>query len=436
MKKRILAFLLVMVTVLSLVACTDSEGYVTTTTTGSDSNGLYTDYLPTDSIEDEATTDVPVVSSTTTTTTTTATTTVSEEPPVTDIPVVSTETSTSTSTKTTSTFKKTWSYSTDKDTSSNNGSAIVTEKWEPLDLVENQVIALDQQTNGGRVVVYDIAKAVNGNLEKGEIWSYDCGYAAGVKYRTDTKFGNVVLIAGKKHQIVTYPGKQVKWSVKQHSGANPHSIEILPSGNVVIASSTDGKVLLYDTTKSNSYKVYDLVGAHGVLWDPTNKLLWALGDNQIVSYSVSGSGSSEALVKQQAYNLPKTGGHDLAPDYFSKDHLYLTVVGTVYRFHKESGTFYSSFYGASAIVTNPREDGTETRGENVKGFGINENSCFFYCFPNYGKGTAWQNDSKADWCTDQIHFIRQTGARTYKTEVYTSSKAAFYKCRVFCGKYQ
>ena len=428
MKKRILALLLVMVTALALVACGETESYVTTTTTGSDNNGLYTDYLPTDTIEEEVTSDAPVVSSTTTTTVT-----VSEEPPVTDIPVVSTETSTST--KTTSTFKKTWSYS-DKSTASNNGSAIVAEKWEPLDLVEDQVIALDQQTNGGRVVVYDIAKAVNGNLDKGEIWSYDCGYAAGVKYRTNTKFGNVVLIAGKKHQIVTYPDKEVKWSVKQHSGANPHSIEILPSGNVVIASSTDGKVLLYDTTKSNSYKVYDLVGAHGVLWDPTNSLLWALGDNQIVSYAVSGSGSSEALVKQNAYNLPKTGGHDLAPDYFSKDHLYLTVVGTVYRFHKPSGTFYTSFNGFSAMVTYPKDDGTETRGENVKGFGINENSCFFYCFPNYGKGTAWENDSKADWCTDQIHFIRQTGARTYKTEVYTSSKAAFYKCRVFCGKYQ
>ena len=86
-------------------------------------------------------------------------------------------------------------------------------------------------------------------------------------------------------------------------------------------------------------------------------------------------------------------------------------------------------------MTHPRDNGTATTGENVKGFGVNRNNNFFYCFPNFGKGTKWVNDEKAEWCTDEIHFIRQTGVRTFKTEVYKSSKSAYYKCRVFDGKY-
>ncbi|MBP3300979.1 MAG: hypothetical protein J6M34_05705 [Clostridia bacterium] len=433
MRKRFFAFLLVLATVFSLVACAGAVDSVTTTTSGSDSNGLFTDYLPTDSIEDVVSSDVPVVSTTTTTTPPTVTQT---EPPVTEEPVVSTDTDpVSSETTTTSTFKKTWSYSDKSTNSNNNGAAIVPETWEPLNVVKNRVLALDQQA--GRVVLYDIAKAVGGNLDKAEEWSFNCGYAAGVKYREgNARFGNVIITAGSKCQIITYPGKQVKWSTKK-PGNNPHSIEMLPSGNVVIACSTGGTLRLFDTTKTNdSYKEYKLTGAHGVLWDPANKLLWALGDNELISYTVTGSGSSEALVKKNTYKLPQTGGHDLAPDYFSKDHLYLTVVNTVYRFHKPSGTFLMGFYGSSAIETYPDGNGNVTKARNVKGFGVNENNGFFYCFPNFGKGTSWANDSKAEWCTDQIHFIRQTGARTYATEVYKSSKSAYYKCRVFSGKYQ
>lgn len=95
-----------------------------------------------------------------------------------------------------------------------------------------------------------------------------------------------------------------------------------------------------------------------------------------------------------------------------------------------------AFYGASAIETHPRADGTVTKTQNVKGFGVNENNGFFYCFPNFWKGTDLPQGDLGLWTTTQIHFIRQTGARTYKTEVYASSKSAYYKCRVFSGKYQ
>ena len=377
MKKRFLAFVLLVVTLFSLVACAGAtEDYVTTTTTGTDSDGLYTDFLPEDSeyTEDEpvsstATEEAPPVQPSTDTSTVPV---VSDPPPVTDVPVVSTETVTSTST--TSTFKKTWSYSTPTDNSSNSGSAFVPETWEPLNVVKNWVLALDQQA--GRVVLYDIAKATNGNLDKAEEWSFNCGYAAGVTYREgNARFGNVIITAGSKCQIITYPGKQVKWSTN-NPGNNPHSIEMLPSGNVVIACSTGATLRLFDTTKSNSYKEYKLVGAHGVLWDPVNKLLWALGDTQLVSYKVTGSGSSEALSQVKVYNLPRSGGHDLAPDYMNNQQLYLTVGSTVYRFHKTEGVFYQSFYGSTSIVTHPRDNGTATTGENVKGFGVNRNNNF------------------------------------------------------------
>ena len=305
----------------------------------------------------------------------------------------------------------------------------------PEDKYPNQVMACDQQT--GRIIVYDLDLLEPGmGLDAAEIWSYNSGYAAGLKYREDTLFGDVILIAGSESRIVSYPEGKVLWSTS-NSGNNPHSIEILPSGNIVIANSTCATLRFFyasamlegDKQGASRYFERELYGAHGVLWDPEYDVLWALGDDELVAYSAKGEGMEQtlSLISGMGARFPagKDGGHDLAADLTDTRYLYLSGGKNIFRFDKEENKMIERFPQYNKLSH-----------ADVKGFGNNLNGNFFYCFPNHGPGTVWENDSKADWCTDSIYFVYWKTESTMYIQKYVSKTAAFYKCRTFYGKYQ
>ncbi|MEV0533865.1 DUF6528 family protein [Kitasatospora sp. NPDC050463] len=63
-------------------------------------------------------------------------------------------------------------------------------------------------------------------------------------------------------------------------GANPHSLELLPDGNVAVAASEGGWVRLYAASqgpRNTAHAAYPLPGAHGVHWDARTRQLWAVG---------------------------------------------------------------------------------------------------------------------------------------------------------------
>lgn len=303
------------------------------------------------------------------------------------------------------------------------------------DVAENLVLAMDQQAE--RVVLYDMdLLGEDGNIDDAEVWELRVGWAAGLKYREDTVFGDVIIIAGNESAIYSYPEGRKIWSTT-NSGNNPHSIEILPSGNVVIASSTGATLRLFyssailngDLATAKNYVEYPLKGAHGALWDPEYETFWALGDNELVGYAVKGSGTNETL---QAVNglgaaLPadNLGGHDLAADLTDTQYLFVTVNSRVYRFDKETSTFNDKFPQYAKLTE-----------KGVKGFGNTTANTYFYTFPNGGEGRVWENDSKADWCTDTIYFCYWKTENFMYKQACVSEKCAYYKCRVFYGQYQ
>ncbi len=300
---------------------------------------------------------------------------------------------------------------------------------------ENLVMACDQLQE--RIVLYDLDLLDPGDpLEYAEIWSLDCGYAAGLKYRENTVFGDVVLVAGETSGIYAYPSGNEIWTTT-NPGINPHSIEILPGGNIVIANSTGATVRLFQTSElkngnrvgSQSYVDYDLIGAHGVLWDPEYEVLWALGDDELVAYMVWEKNGKEVLesIPDMGIRLPENGdgGHDLSADLTDIRYLYLTVNSRVYRFDKEEGTLDARFSQYNKLTFS-----------SVKGFGNNRGGNFFYVYPNGGIGTSWEHLPISDWCTDRIQFcLRSESGNLYK-KTFKAETSAFYKCRVFYGGYQ
>ncbi len=320
--------------------------------------------------------------------------------------------------------------------SSTDSSDTSTETWKPSTEYPDQVLACDQ--NGGRIVVYDMSLVgQDGNLDKAEIWEYPTGSLASIKYREGTVFGDVVLFVSNQGgpTVLTYPGKEVVWEGGIGSaGINPHSIEILPSGNVVTASTTDGLLRIFNTKNvvkngaSLVFSSYSLPGVHGVLWDPTYQFLWALGDYDLVAYQVVDGGDGTQTLKKingLGGKLPTNWGHDLSADFSDPRYLWCTTGKGVYRFDKEDGTFSSSY-----------SQNGKLNKSNVKGFGNNMNGNFFYCFPNKGVGRSWQNENFAEWCTDTLYFCYWKRANFLTAQAYTSHTSAFYKARVFYGQYQ
>lgn len=104
------------------------------------------------------------------------------------------------------------------------------------------------------------------------------------------------------------------------AGGNPHSIERLPDGRVVVASSEGNRLTLFDVAshpfepKAQPQKVYRLNGAHGVFWDRERNCLWALGGHALERFAYDPA--AMALKREKAWYLKDAGllsGHDLVP---------------------------------------------------------------------------------------------------------------------------
>lgn len=317
--------------------------------------------------------------------------------------------------------------SSDTATGSEDSSDVVEPEAAP-----NLVLATDLYAR--RIILYDMDFLEPGvSLDLAEVWSYTVPFVAnspGLKYREDTVFGDVVVLAAGC--IVSYPEGKTLWKTKNITNS-PHSVELLPSGNMVVACSS-GELRLYYTSEmltggdDQKYASFDLYDAHGVLWDPEYNVLWALGGHELVAYKVEGEGANETLVQMPGMGctLPgDKGGHDLAPDYSDTQYLYFSIIEKVYRFDKETGEVDDKFqyYG-------------KLQHDNIKGFGNNANGNFVYCYPNGGEGRKWERWEGAYCCTDTIWWVYKKSEKSMVVQSYQSETAAIYKVRIFDGRYQ
>ena len=295
----------------------------------------------------------------------------------------------------------------------------------------NKVMACDQKNK--RIVIYDFDKYTQTtSLDSMVVKTFNVGHTTDVKYRENTVFGRVLIVTGDAASansgIYDYDSGKALWTTA-NPGSNPHASEILPSGNIVIASTSDNKIRLFktsallnnDTATAKKHTEYTLEDAHGVLWDPTYKVLWALGRYELKAYYVQGTGTNETLVEatQMTIKLPEghRGGHDLSPDYTNTRYLYITVGEFALKIDKKEHSIIADYEYYKLM-----------NAQNIKGFSNNPAGNFFIT----GEiGTT----SFASWCTNSIYFCRYNG-KTYEKIKLTSSTGAFYKARALCGTYQ
>ena len=102
------------------------------------------------------------------------------------------------------------------------------------------------------------------------------------------------------------------------SVSNAHSADLLPNSRLAVAAShapNGNRLILFDTgTPDRELFSDDLPWGHGVVWDKSRQVLWALSDGDIRAYHLDNwETNGPALTRFDTVNLPEGSGHDMYP---------------------------------------------------------------------------------------------------------------------------
>ena len=128
-------------------------------------------------------------------------------------------------------------------------------------------------------------------------------------------------------------------------GGNPHSAEVLPDKNIVVASGTGNLLSVYVYNEDASYVskpafTMPVYSAHNVVWDRTRNCLWTATGAQLLKLSYNGNRTAPELSQVYSYDMGtgNTMAHDLAPVY-GEEAMYVTTVEHVYKFDCKTAKF-------------------------------------------------------------------------------------------------
>lgn len=200
-----------------------------------------------------------------------------------------------------------------------------------------QRIVLTEQA-GQRIAIADVSshrivwewKPSESNVDSAH-WKWfsnpsDAKPVYGGKYLLITASGGgvaLIRIADKKTLFYACPG------------GNPHSAELFPEGNIVVASSTANYLTVYKTDTATtdrfgySCRLYINFG-HNVVWDPKRQVLWSADRHQLKTFRYNFNCSHPALQPMDSMTLPGNQFHDLFPT-MNGDTLWLTNTSHVYK---------------------------------------------------------------------------------------------------------
>lgn len=149
--------------------------------------------------------------------------------------------------------------------------------------------------------------------------------------------------------IIDYATKDILWEVRL-AGVGPHSIEMLPNGDVVVAGSNGDGCVKYFPVSCNMKRESDSVAlksAHGVCWDPDLEALIVVYYSGVAVYTVDGYGTNEAkLVRDEtrgAEFFDDKSGHDLSPVYGEPMLYWVTGSKNVWQYDAAENRFRSTF---------------------------------------------------------------------------------------------
>lgn len=223
------------------------------------------------------------------------------------------------------------------------------------------------------------------------------------------RIGDNILITASRGGVALIRVSDKKLLFYTNTGGNPHSAEVLPDGNIVVASSTGGNISVFKFNKQEPYVEAPAFkmkakSAHNVVWDKKRECLWSAVWADLWKISYDSSKVSLTLEDAYAMDPVNTEAHDLSPVY-GQDALYVTTNQKSYIFDVEKKTF-------------------EPMGAFIEGTikSVSEG-------PNGYPTIITRPTTSSYWTTEVVDFNRN---RIYFNPSYMIYKARWYVEQPFC----
>ncbi|MEN0052667.1 MAG: DUF6528 family protein [Mucilaginibacter sp.] len=315
-------------------------------------------------------------------------------------------------------------------------------KTESVAVADDWVSVTNQAT--GKIEIYDPAVA-DWDSATALKWSWKPTAAEGYssyaltywdvpndfRVRTISAWGGNWLVSCASGGLVTiasYPAGVKRWAYNVGATVHPHSVELLPNGNIAVACTDQDSVKVFGSSSSATDNIthasFHLVGAHSVLWDPNTSTLRAIGNDHIVALTVGGTSSPTISenVAQRGYLVAggaSVYGHDLSSDPNDPNILWCSTNGGVYKFDKTT----LKFTGAPGTLNK----------SFVKSISIQHSGISVSTRPDSEKSPMPANPVLTPaWCTRLVDFYSADGIFQYSRTV---SGGKFYKAKVFKTPY-
>jgi len=148
----------------------------------------------------------------------------------------------------------------------------------------------------------------------------------------------LTVASGGGVALISVADRSAAWHA--YAGGNPHSADVLPDGNIVVASSTGDFIALFArATGANSDPVkLPFRFTHGACWDAERERLWVVGLEDLASYRYVGGPEAPSLVEETRFRLPEDDGHDLFP-IPGTEKLWITTHSRIWTFDVEDEEF-------------------------------------------------------------------------------------------------
>ena len=337
------------------------------------------------------------------------------------------------------------------DTDSQSTSSTEPEEEKPLlydDSIDHLFMVTDITNHS--IVVYDL-DACEGDFNKltddktAIVWEWDAekdpnckiNPGAGIdsaKFRYSAYYKKDVVIAcssGGWAGVIDYEKKTVLW--EYNVGNGPHSIEMIPNGDVVVACSSDPGALAYVPLSAGATKPSSSIPSlycHGVSWDPENEWLWVLEDDGVYAAGIKNMGTKEGQIYRIGGTGSKfgngiTGGHAFSPIYGQPGMYWASSASHLWQFDSVNETITRTYDRSSTL----------TAKSNIKGIA------------SFVDGTVVEtvaglcgNDTYG-WSSDGLRIItREMTSGKVQVVVtvvkFEPSHREFYKVQPFTKEYQ